>query len=50
MASFTLRVNGERRTVAVEPDTPLLYAYALKRVLATAHRLLGRKVDVVKRA
>jgi nicotinate dehydrogenase subunit A len=25
MASFTLRVNGERRTVAVEPDTPLLY-------------------------
>ena len=25
MASFTLRVNGERRTVAVEGDTPLLY-------------------------
>ncbi len=25
MASFTLRVNGERRTVAVKPDTPLLY-------------------------
>jgi len=25
MANFTLRVNGERRTVAVEPDTPLLY-------------------------
>jgi nicotinate dehydrogenase subunit A len=25
MASFTLRVNGGRRTVAVEPDTPLLY-------------------------
>src|ERR1700741_521998 len=25
MASFTLRVNGERRTVAVEADTPLLY-------------------------
>jgi nicotinate dehydrogenase subunit A len=25
MARFTLRVNGERRTVAVEPDTPLLY-------------------------
>jgi nicotinate dehydrogenase subunit A len=25
MAKFTLRVNGERRTVAVEPDTPLLY-------------------------
>lgn len=25
MASFALRVNGERRTVAVEPDTPLLY-------------------------
>ena len=25
MASFTLRVNGERRTVAVEPETPLLY-------------------------
>jgi len=25
MASVTLRVNGERRTVAVEPDTPLLY-------------------------
>ena len=25
MASFTLRVNGERRTVAVESDTPLLY-------------------------
>jgi len=25
MASFTLRVNGERRAVAVEPDTPLLY-------------------------
>jgi len=25
MASFTLRVNGARRTVAVEPDTPLLY-------------------------
>ena len=25
MASFTLHVNGERRTVAVEPDTPLLY-------------------------
>ena len=25
MAKFTLRVNGEPRTVAVEPDTPLLY-------------------------
>ncbi|PYM84001.1 MAG: hypothetical protein DME13_14185 [Candidatus Rokuibacteriota bacterium] len=25
MANFTLRVNGEGRTVAVEPDTPLLY-------------------------
>jgi nicotinate dehydrogenase subunit A len=25
MTNFTLRVNGERRTVAVEPDTPLLY-------------------------
>ena len=25
MASFALRVNGERKTVAVEPDTPLLY-------------------------
>ena len=25
MASFTLRVNGQPRTVAVEPDTPLLY-------------------------
>ena len=25
MASFTLRVNGKRRTVATEPDTPLLY-------------------------
>jgi nicotinate dehydrogenase subunit A len=25
MANLTLRVNGERRTVAVEPDTPLLY-------------------------
>jgi nicotinate dehydrogenase subunit A len=25
MASFTLRVNGRPRTVAVEPDTPLLY-------------------------
>ena len=25
MASVTLRVNGERRTVSVEPDTPLLY-------------------------
>jgi nicotinate dehydrogenase subunit A len=25
MAKFTLRVNGERRTVEVEPDTPLLY-------------------------
>jgi len=25
MASFALRVNDERRTVAVEPDTPLLY-------------------------
>ena len=25
MASFTLRVNGESKTVAVEPDTPLLY-------------------------
>jgi nicotinate dehydrogenase subunit A len=25
MANFTLRVNGETRTVAVEPDTPLLY-------------------------
>ena len=25
MATFTLRVNGEPRTVAVEPDTPLLY-------------------------
>ena len=26
MANFTLRVNGQPRTVAVEPDTPLLYA------------------------
>jgi nicotinate dehydrogenase subunit A len=25
MATFTLRVNGETRTVALEPDTPLLY-------------------------
>ena len=25
MATVTLRVNGERRTVSVEPDTPLLY-------------------------
>ena len=25
MATVTLRVNGERRTVTVEPDTPLLY-------------------------
>jgi nicotinate dehydrogenase subunit A len=25
MANFTLRVNGEPKTVAVEPDTPLLY-------------------------
>ena len=25
MATFTLRVNGEARTVSVEPDTPLLY-------------------------
>ncbi len=25
MASFTLRVNGERRTVTVEPEAPLLY-------------------------
>jgi nicotinate dehydrogenase subunit A len=25
MASFTLRVNGETRTVSVEPDAPLLY-------------------------
>ena len=25
MANFTLRVNGEPRTVAVEPETPLLY-------------------------
>jgi len=25
MANFTLRVNGKGRTVAVEPDTPLLY-------------------------
>ena len=25
MASFTLRVNGQPRAVAVEPDTPLLY-------------------------
>jgi nicotinate dehydrogenase subunit A len=25
MADFTLRVNGETRTVSVEPDTPLLY-------------------------
>jgi nicotinate dehydrogenase subunit A len=25
MASFTLRVNGESKTVQVEPDTPLLY-------------------------
>ena len=25
MASLTLRVNGETRPVAVEPDTPLLY-------------------------
>jgi nicotinate dehydrogenase subunit A len=25
MATFTLRVNGETKTVAVEPDTPLLY-------------------------
>jgi len=24
MANFTLRVNGEARTVSVEPDTPLL--------------------------
>jgi nicotinate dehydrogenase subunit A len=25
MATITLRVNGETKTVAVEPDTPLLY-------------------------
>jgi nicotinate dehydrogenase subunit A len=25
MATFALRVNGERRIVTVEPDTPLLY-------------------------
>jgi len=25
MANFTLRVNGETRTVTVEPDAPLLY-------------------------
>ena len=25
MATFALRVNGQRRTVTVEPDTPLLY-------------------------
>jgi nicotinate dehydrogenase subunit A len=25
MGNFMLRVNGERRTVSVEPDTPLLY-------------------------
>jgi aerobic-type carbon monoxide dehydrogenase small subunit (CoxS/CutS family) len=25
MAAFTLRVNGEAKTVSVEPDTPLLY-------------------------
>jgi nicotinate dehydrogenase subunit A len=25
MATFTLRVNGETRSVSVEPDTPLLY-------------------------
>ncbi len=25
MAIFSLHVNGERRTVSVEPDTPLLY-------------------------
>jgi nicotinate dehydrogenase subunit A len=25
MAQFTLRVNGETKTVSVEPDTPLLY-------------------------
>jgi nicotinate dehydrogenase subunit A len=25
MATFALRVNGERKTVTVEPDTPLLY-------------------------
>ena len=25
MATFALRVNGERRSVTVEPDTPLLY-------------------------
>ena len=25
MASFTLRINGERRTVEVDGDTPLLY-------------------------
>ena len=25
MSTFALRVNGERRTVNVEPDTPLLY-------------------------
>ena len=25
MAQFTLRVNGEVKTVSVEPDTPLLY-------------------------
>ena len=25
MATFELRVNGERKTVTVEPDTPLLY-------------------------
>ena len=25
MATFAIRVNGERRSVTVEPDTPLLY-------------------------
>jgi nicotinate dehydrogenase subunit A len=25
MATFALRVNGERKTVTVDPDTPLLY-------------------------
>ena len=25
MATFTLKVNGEARTVDVDPDTPLLY-------------------------
>jgi len=25
MANFNLRVNGETRTVSVEPDAPLLY-------------------------